>query len=125
MGYLSLVMYCGISCCKAGFPYVGCFSCEALASAMQSGYTLCGRAVQLMPSFQTTLLRPAGAKLCARLCFVKNRASRRATRGWRAKRALRLYAAWKARSSTQHWPAIVLLARLASETGQPAFSSII
>ena len=28
---------------------------------------------------------------------------------------------WKARSSTQQWPAIVLLARLASETGQRAF----
>ena len=27
----------------------------------------------------------------------------------------------KARSSTQQWPAIVLLARLASETGQRAF----
>ena len=29
-----------------------------------------------------------------------------------------IHAAWKARSSTQQWPAIVLLARLASETGQ-------
>ena len=28
---------------------------------------------------------------------------------------------WKARSSTQQWPAIVLLARLASETTQRAF----
>ena len=58
-----------------------------------------------------------GEKLCARLCFVENRASRY------SRLASEASTNWKARSSTQQWPAIVLLARLASEMGQRAFHS--
>ena len=113
------VITTGVAKCVAegGPPLCQFFSCEALATVQYrvDMWKSCIVDAVIAEGFALT-----GGCSCARV-FALYKIEHYATCDWQVKRALRLHATWKASSSTQQWPAIVLLARLASKTSQRAF----